>query len=151
MPISDHLINEVRLAVLKQTIDSGEVPRAEELAPIMGLGEAQVVDAFRALADRHVYVLQPGDPTRLRMANPFSAIPTSFSVFASGHSYFGNCVWDALGIVSLLGGEGRVETVCPDCREPMALEVSGRQLVHGHGVVHFSVPARHWWDDIVFT
>ena len=85
------------------------------------------------------------------MANPFSAVPTAFKVMARGGSYYGNCVWDSLGIVALLGGEGSVETPCPDCSEPLRLHVLGGTLVESEGVVHFSVPARHWWDDIVFT
>ena len=145
------LSRDVRIAVLQQSIDTGEVPTAAEVARRLQIAEASVIDAFRELADRHVYVLEPGDPTRLRMANPFSAIPTTFAVFARARRYHGNCVWDALGIVSLLGGEGRVETACPDCGARLVLEVSARQLVSGEGVVHFSVPARQWWDDIVFT
>lgn len=143
--------NDVRVAVLQHTIDTGEVPRATEVAERIGIDEALVIEAFKALADAHVYVLEPHDQTRLRMANPFSAIPTSFAVFAGGRRYFGNCVWDALGVVSLLGGEGRVETACLDCHERMVLKISGGQLANGSGVVHFSVPAGHWWDDIVFT
>ena len=110
-----------------------------------------VQEAYARLGEAHVFVCEPGDPSRLRMANPFSAVQTPFKVSARGGSYYGNCVWDSLGILSLLGGEGTVETRCPDCDEPMALRVDGRELVESEGVVHFGVPARHWWDDIVFT
>lgn len=145
------LVQRVRLAVLERTIESGQVPDAAELARLLSVDEASVVAAFRVLHDGHVYVLEPSDPTRLRMANPFSAAPTAFSVSARARRYFANCVWDALGIVSLLGGEGTVETACPDCQERLTLRVAGRELVDAQGIVHFSVEARHWWDDIVFT
>jgi hypothetical protein len=56
-----------------------------------------------------------------------------------------------LGIVSLLGGRGRVRTACPDCQEPISLEVVDRQLQQVDAVVHFAVPARLWWDDIIHT
>ena len=147
----DELLNRVRIAVLQRTIETSEVPSSAELARELLLPDERVVAAYRSLADSHVYVLEPDDPTRLRMANPFSAVPTAFRVRAGGRAYFGNCVWDALGIVSLLGGDGAVETSCPDCGQPLALRVAGRQLVEGDGVVRFSVPARHWWDDIIFT
>lgn len=62
------------------------------------------------------------------MANPFSAVPTPFMVEVAGRQYFGNCIWDALGVVSLLGGEGRVQTACPDCQEPIVLNVTDRRL-----------------------
>ena len=146
-----NLLVRTRLAVLEHTIASGHVPTAGEIATDLDLPQAMVEEAFWKLGEAHVFVPEPRDPSRLRMANPFSAVPTPFKVSARGGNYFGNCVWDALGIVSLLGGEGSVETKCPDCDEPLALRVSGGQLTEGAGVVHFSVPARLWWDDIVFT
>ncbi len=146
-----NLLVRVRLAVLERTIASGQVPTAGEIAAELDMPIAMVQEAYAKLGEGHVFVCEPDDPSRLRMANPFSAVPTAFKVSARGGSYYGNCVWDALGIVSLLGGEGLVETSCPDCSEPLSLRVTGGKLVESGGVVHFSVPARRWWDDIVFT
>ena len=146
-----NVLVRVRLAVLERTIASGQVPTAGEIAAELDLPAAMVQEAYSRLHENHVFVCEPGEPSRLRMANPFSAVPTPFQVSSRGGSYHGNCVWDALGIISLLGGEGTVETSCPDCSEPLRLRVEGGQLVESEGVVHFGVPARHWWDDIVFT
>ena len=146
-----NLLVRVRLAVLERTIASGQVPTAGEIAAELDFPIAMVQEAFARLCEAHVFVCDPDDPSRLRMASPFSAVPTAFKVSARGGSYYGNCVWDALGIVSLLGGEGFVESSCPDCSEPLTLRVTGGELVESGSVVHFSVPARRWWDDIVFT
>ena len=145
------LVAEVRLAVLDAAMRSGKVSDAHTIARLLGREAADVIDAFRHLGEGHIYVVEPGDPSRLRMANPFSAVPTAFRVEVGNVSYFGNCIWDSLGIVSLLGGNGRVLTSCPDCRDPLELRVAGRRLVRAEGVVHFSVPSRHSWDDIVYT
>jgi hypothetical protein len=80
------------------------VPSAPETAAVLWISGEQGVEAYRQLGDGHVYVLEPGDPTRLRMANPFSAAPIAFRVEAGGKGYYGNCVWDALGVVSMMGG-----------------------------------------------
>ena len=96
-------------------------------------------------------MLEPDDPSRLRLANPFSAVPTPFEVEAAGRTYYGNCIWDGLGIVSLMGGTGQVRTQCPDCGEGLTLRVEGGALVRDEGIVHFSVPAASWWDDIIYT
>lgn len=141
----------IRLAVLEHTIASGQVPTAGEVAADLDLPQKMVEEAFWKLGEAHVFVPEERDTSRLRMANPFSAVPTPFKVSARGGSYYGNCVWDALGIIALLGGEGSVETNCPDCGEPLALTVSGGKLTDAAGVVHFSVPARLWWENIVFT
>ena len=151
MAIDEAFIGRIRLEVLAATANTGRVPDAEAVGRSLDLPFADVMEAFRKLAADHVYVAEPGDPSRLRMANPYSAVPTPFRVEIGRRSYFGNCVWDALGIVSLLGGDGRVLTSCPDCQEPLELRVVGRRLVPADCVVHFSVSARHWWDDIVHT
>ena len=149
--IDQAFVNEVRLRVLTTAADTTHVPDAVEVARGFDRPAADVIEAFRRLGQDHIYVLEPGDQSRLRMANPYSAVPTPFSVDVAGRRYFGNCVWDSLGILSLLGGHGRVLTPCPDCQEPQALEVVGRRLLSPEGVVHFAVPARQWWDDIIHT
>jgi Alkylmercury lyase len=146
-----NILVRVRIAVLERTIASGQVPTAGEIAAELDMPVAMVREAYAKLGEAHVFVCDPEDPSRLLMANPFSAVPTAFKVSARGGSYHGNCAWDALGIVSLLGGDGVVETSCPDCSEPLRLRVTGGALVESGGVVHFSVPARQWWDDIVYT
>ena len=54
-------------------------------------------------------------------------------------------------VVPVHDGDGRIETSCPDCGEPIALEVRGRQPDDDSLLFHVLVPAAHWWDDIVFT
>jgi hypothetical protein len=144
-------VNQVRLDVINKAIETTQVPDATAVAADLGCTEAEVREAFRLLAEGHVYVLEPGDGGRLRMANPFSAVPTRFLVDAGGKRYFANCAWDALGIVAVLGGTGTVRTSCPDCGEPLDIKVDSGRLAGAEGVVHFSVPAIHSWDDIVFT
>jgi len=142
---------KVRLKVLEIARETTRVPDATEVALALGSSTDDVVVSFHHLGESHVYVLEPTDPARLRMANPFSAVPTPFLVHAGGRSYFGNCVWDALGVVSLLGGTGRLETRCPDCQAPLSMEIQDRRVVRADGVVHFGTARRHWWDDIIHT
>jgi hypothetical protein len=86
------------------------------------------------------------------MLNPFSAVETPHRVEADGRSWWANCAWDALGIPAALHVDGHVESACPDCGERLELEVRDGELAGGADLlVHFVVPARHWWDDIVFT
>ena len=39
----------------------------------------------------------------------------------------------------------------PTVEMPAAVEVREGRLVRGEGVVHFAIPAHHWWDNIGFT
>jgi hypothetical protein len=140
----------VRLEVYRFFIDQGRPPVPAEVAETLATDQASVEDSLRRLAEAHVLVLAPGTPY-IWMANPLSAIPTPFQVEIGGRRFFGNCIWDALAVVAMLGGTGTVTTWCPDCHQRMSVTVAENRLASGEGVVHFAVPAAHWWDDIGFT
>ena len=147
----DELALRIRNHVYSSFVRDGKAASASEAAAELHLAPAAVSDAFRRLQEAHALVLQP-DGNLIRMLNPFSAVETSYRVEAGGRSWFANCAWDALGIPGALHCDGRIESACPDCGEPLELEVRDGELVRGRELlVHFVVPARRWWDDIVFT
>jgi hypothetical protein len=150
MSAAQTLDNSVRVEVYRFFVDRARPPVAAELAEALGVDQAGVEASLRRLADSHVLVLAPGTPY-IWMANPLSAIPTPFSVEARGRTWFGNCIWDGLGVVAMLGGTGTVHTWCPDCNERLTVVVEGNRLVSGRGVVHFAIPAARWWEDIGFN
>ena len=136
--------------VFRETADTGRVPAVSEIADGLLLSMDDVQAALSRLAVGRVLVLAPGT-TNIWMANPFSAVPTPFRVLAKGRTYFGNCIWDALGIPAILDADGTVETTCGDCGDRMALEARNGTLARPAGVVHFAVPAARWWDNIGYT
>jgi Alkylmercury lyase len=141
----------VRLHVYRHLAESGRAPSPVEIAEAFGISPARAEDQLRALAgDADALVLLPGS-AYVWMAEPFSAVPTSFAVRSGTRTWWGNCIWDALGILALLGVDGRVTTACPDCGERLRVEVAGGRLAGGDGVAHFAVPARDWWRSIGFT
>ena len=141
----------IRSAVYGSFTRDGRAPDAAGTAEALGLESGEVEEAFRRLHDAHALVLQPGT-TEIRMLNPFSAVETPHRVHVGGRSWYANCAWDALGIPAALHADGVIQSPCPDCGELLELEVRDGQLVRGAELlVHFVVPARHWWDDIVFT
>jgi Alkylmercury lyase len=115
-----------------------------------GLGLDRVHAGWAALHDAHALVLDP-ETGEIRMANPFSAVPTPYSVEAGGRSWYANCAWDAFGICAALHVDGRIETVCPDCDEPIVVRVRAALPDEEALLFHCLVPALHWWDDIGFT
>ena len=131
-------------------VELGRAPSADEVAEAAGLTGADIAEGWRRLHDEHALVLEPHAP-QILMANPFSAVPTPHRVEAAGRSWYGNCAWDAFGICVALHVDGRVETSCPDCGEPIAVEVRGERPDDESLFFHCLVPAAHWWDDIVFT
>ncbi len=145
------LDGELRLAVYQHIAESGVAPSPVDLARRFGIAPMEAEDSLRRLAETEgALVLLPGSPY-VWMAEPFSAVPTSFTVESGSQRWWGNCIWDALAILALLGRDGTVSTSCPDCSEPMRVGVDGGVLEHDGAVAHFAVPAREWWRDIGFT
>jgi len=147
--VSDGLDRDVRLAVMRGFVDDERPPSPDELAGSLGVPQIEIEGSLRRLADAHELVLAPGTPY-VWMANPFSAIPTPFRVKAGERRWWGNCIWDALGILAAVGVDGCVSTACPDCGEPLEVEVEG-ETTRGDGIVHYAIPAARWWDDIGST
>jgi hypothetical protein len=96
-------------------------------------------------------VPEPGDPSRIRMAPPFSGIETPFRVKVEGKVYYANCAWDAFGILAALHKDGVIEAADGYTGEAMSLTVKDGKPVPQPCVIHFAVPAARWWEDIVYT
>jgi alkylmercury lyase-like protein len=142
---------DVRLHILEHLLARGTPPSTAETAASLQLTEADAQAAYDRLAAGRVIVLKPGTHDVL-MAAPLSGVPTRHVArVADGRSHYGNCVWDALGVIAMLGTDGDVVSSCPDCDTPLELSVRGGVLQPSTAVVHFSVPAARWWEDVVFT
>jgi Alkylmercury lyase len=141
---------ELRNRTYSLFVKLGRSPSADEVAVAASSSRADVEAAWRRLHDAHALVLNAGTG-ELRMANPFSAVPTAYRVRAAERWWYANCAWDAFGICAALHVDGRIETSCPDCAQPIAVEVRERRPDDESLVFHCLVPAAHWWDDIEFT
>jgi len=130
-------------------VELGRVPSADDAAGAASGSREDVVAGWRRLHNAHALVLDDAD--EIRMANPFSAVPTAHRVHASGRSWYGNCAWDAFGICAALHVDGTIETSCPDCGDPIAVEVQDQRPDDETLLFHCLVPAERWWEDIVFT
>jgi hypothetical protein len=150
MPAED-LDIKVKLGIYEITAETGRVPNSGQVSHKFDLDESEVLGAFERLHAKRLLLPEPGDPSRIRMAPPFSGVPTSFPVEANGKQYYANCVWDAYGIAAALHCDATSHTSDGRTGEPLTLEVkNGRPILKPH-VAHFAVPAAHWWDDLIFT
>jgi hypothetical protein len=140
---------DVRRVVYETAMRSGRIPLAEEIALELSVGRGEVVEAFRRMAEGHILVLQR-DRDEILMAMPFSAVPTPFVVESAGVRAYANCMWDALGIAAMLHGDAAIATSCPDCGTAATVTIANEEVQH-EGVVHFALPVRKWWNDVVFT
>ena len=141
---------QVSYHVYDYVMREGLPPTIAAIATALSRSRDEVKASLQRLADAHMLVLQKGSGEIL-MANPFSAVPTPFPVKVGERSYYGNCIWDAMGIPAMLKQDGVIDASCGCCGTAMTLKITNGSLEEARGVAHFAIPAAHWWDDIVFN
>jgi hypothetical protein len=138
----------LRRLIYRHLADTGAAPTTIMLERWAG-GPATASRLLGELQQRHAVVVD--DSGRIRMALPFSGVATEHRVVAGKRSWFANCAWDALAIPVALGIDSVIESPYLDDGRPVQLAVVHGELTPAEGFVHFAIPARHWWDDIVQT
>ena len=141
---------QVKLAVYGAFAEDGRAPSAQAIAVALGVSYEDVVAAFAKLRAERVLFLEP-DGRTIRMAPPFSGVPTQHRVRIGAVEYFANCGWDALGIPAALRRPGTVLSRCEQSQEPLTLEIGEEGPAPSPWVFHSLVRASRWWDDLVFT
>jgi hypothetical protein len=122
---------ELRRRIFRHFADTGSPPE---------LSRAELDELFT----QHAVVLD--DAGGIAFANPFATGPAAFTVTTGDRAFFAVCPWDALGILALLEADGHASDA-----DGLSLEIRSGQLVETSAVVHFLLPASHWYDDLRFT
>lgn len=150
--MSEELDQRVKEAIAAAIRTRGVIPTIGQVALDTGASAEDVTASFERLAAAHVFIPRR-DSAEIYAYNPFCVGPTDFRVTAGGRAFWGICGWDALGIPAALGIAGEIRTACPDCDEPLIVEVdgSGRSRSATPVVFRVDVPAREFWTDIYFT
>lgn len=141
----------VKLAIYETIAQTATVPTLADVAAKLVAPVAAVEAAFAKLHTMRLLVPELDDRSRIRMAPPFSGVPTPFAVTIADQRYYANCVWDALGVPAALHADGIVHASDAHTGETITLEVTSGGPEPEPCVAHFAVPAAHWWDDIIFT
>jgi len=141
---------QTKLAIYRHFAQTGQRPSLEEVAERVGSDVGRVREAYVRLRAQRVLVLE-ADKESIRMAPPFSGVPTQHVVIVDGTSYFANCAWDSFGIPAALRRPGRVHSRCEQSGKPLRLEIGLDGPPPSNWLFHCLVPAAKWWDNIVFT
>jgi hypothetical protein len=141
---------QVKLAIYRHFAETTVRPSPTDVAHRLGVPVEEVTAAYPRLRAQRVLALE-ADGVSIRMAPPFSGIPTQHVSEMDGKRYFANCAWDALGIPAAFHRPATIRSSCADCGEPLHLEVGLDGPEPCAWLFHCLVPAAKWWDDIVFT
>lgn len=106
--------------------------------------------ALQALADYHGVVLHPNSG-EIWVAHPFSAAPTTCVVSSGDRKWWGNCAWCSLGVMQLAGGTSTLKTRTGGIGDEVSITVRNGQLADTEFVIHFPIPMRNAWDNVIYT
>jgi hypothetical protein len=143
------LDRRLRLFVYRHLLRYEKSPTVAEIARGLRTSAGKVHASLARLSESHAFMTQENG--ELWRAAPFSCIPTGFPVKVGKKSWFGNCIWDALGIAASLNKDAKIGAACGCCNLDMPIEIRRGKLRPAEGIIHFAVPARHWYRDVVFT
>jgi hypothetical protein len=140
----------VKLAVYRYFSTSGQAPSLGDMAGHLACSTDDVRAAYARLQGIRVLLLE-ADGETIRMAPPFSGVPTPHKVEVGRQIYSANCAWDALGIPAALQQQGVVHSSCGQSGAPLRLHVGLNGPEPSQWLFHCQVPAARWWVDLVFT
>ena len=141
----------VKLHIYETIAQTTQPPTSAAVAKALNAPLQEVEAAFDRLHKKRLLVPEPGDPSRIRMAPPFSGVETPFRVKVQGKVYYANCAWDALGISAALHEDAVIEASDGQTGERMTLTVTDGKPIPQSCAIHFAVPAARWWEDIIYT
>jgi hypothetical protein len=140
----------VRLSIYEAFVEQGCPPSCTESARHFGISEDEARAAYHRLHDAHALFLEPGTDD-VRIANPLSAIATPYRVHIDGRALYATCAWDSLGIPAMLHTDAVIDATDTLTGEPVRYSVEHGQLIANGGLVHFPLPFRSWYDDLIHT
>src|SRR5688572_28382712 len=92
---------QVKLSICNHFVTTGHAPSPAEVTNRIDSDVEHMVESYQRLRAQRLLVVE-ADGQSIRMAPPFSGVPTQHIVEAGGIRYFANCAWDALGIPATL-------------------------------------------------
>jgi len=134
--------------LVRGLIQNGSSPTKYELAALLGITPAELEDQFRALAAIHGVVLHPHTPAPW-IVHPFSLTPTLNWIEGRGRSWWAPCIWCALGVATLVGGDVRIHSRYGAEGESVTIPVTnGRPIGFPTTAVHFAIPPASAWNNV---
>lgn len=142
---------QLRVFVYDHIVARGLPPKSDEIGEHFGVSAEDAVRAIREVKIGKTILPHP-ETGEIWMAGPFASARSAYTVRGQDVRWWANCAWDMLGVAQLVGEPVRIDTRCGCCDAPISIDADAQsEPVDAGHVVHFLVPARHWYDDIGFT
>ena len=141
--------SSLHYAIIKHFLERQHAPLIDELVVQFRQPREAVVAGLRALQDYHGVVLHPAS-SEIWVIHPFSSAPTNFWVQSAKGSWWANCAWCSAGVATLVGDVTITTTLGAETRQA-TLRVANGKLQDESLLVHFPIPMRQVWDNVIYT
>jgi len=141
-------LSRVHYELIRGLVERGACPANSELAHQLGVSVAEVENLLRGLSDIHGVVLHPHvcEPW---IIHPFSVTPTINWIEGPRGGWWAPCVWCALGVAAVAGGQVRIHTRLGAEAEPLIISVKDGEPAGSNELwVHFAIPPARAWDNV---
>jgi hypothetical protein len=135
--------------VLIGYVETGVAPHYLEIAQALGWPTDRARSVLHEVVGMGLPLwLHPGTDLIASFA-PFSSLPTLYRISIDGEPHgYAQCGLEALAVSTLFPGrEVGIDSLCPDCGEPISLAMSGGELLSispASVVAHINVPVSQW-------
>ena len=146
-PGDDERLVESPLDHLRR-IEQGHPPDVDGLVSLSGAPRDDVTASLRRLHEGHGLVLHPAS-SAIWVAPPFSASPAAIWVATDTRGWWAPCIWCAFGIVALTAPDATIHARLGGEAYETRIVVSAGKLASKDLLVHFTVPARDAWKNVI--
>lgn len=136
----------VHAKVIRHFLDYGFAPDVAALADQCACSEDIIRGSLGILQQEHGLILHP-DSDRIWVAHPFATQSTNFWITSGRQSWWGNCIWCALGVAALVQKDIVIETRIGGEIKPVSIHITDGELVDENLFGHFTTPLRQVWDN----
>ncbi|MGD1091360.1 MAG: organomercurial lyase [Bryobacteraceae bacterium] len=146
--VDERTLSRVHYEIVRGLVERCACPTNAELAQQPGVSTSQIEEVLRGLSGIHGVVLHPHvcEPW---IIHPFSITPTIHWVEARRRGWWAPCMWCALGVAAIVGGEVRIHTRIGAEAEVLTIPVIDGELTGADGFcVHFAIPPARAWDNV---
>lgn len=146
--LQESRLSQLHYELIQSLLQDGRCPTNAELENRMGVVPEELEQLLRSLADIHGVVLHP-HVCEAWVIHPFSLTPTINWIEKATTSWWAPCVWCALGVAVLVGGDCRIHTRYGAEGEPLVIPVMNGQPTGLDDIyVHFAIPPARAWDNV---
>ena len=140
-------LSRLHYELIQGLIQRSSCPTNSALGERLGISEIAVQSLLRDLAAIHGVVLYP-HACEPWVVHPFSLTPTINWIAGETGSWWAPCIWCALGVTVLVGGNTRIHTRFGAESEPLVIDVRNGRPVSQDIWVHFAIPPARAWDNV---